>query len=337
MFTLLLAIAILITGSAFCSSAEAALFSVPQAKIQGLKKQGSRQAESLAHVKDTISSSIGAIVILNNIFNIVGPLYVGILAQQVFGSQGYTIALFSAVLTFLVIMLGEILPKNFGERFALRYGLLIAPLILLLVWIFKPLLIIIDKLNHLIFGARKMSFVSEEEIKSMIEQGRESQSIEQDEHTMIHNVFRLNDKTAKDIMTPRIHLEGLNSNESLGEQHHMLAETAFSRLPVFSDDYDTIVGFVLVKQALAELSQGKERITPEELTHEIIYLKETTRVDTLMVIFQKKRIHMAVVQDEFGGTSGIVTLEDALEELVGEIVDETDQVTDMRDLPQDSR
>ncbi len=322
---------ILLLGSAFCSSTEAALFSASKNRITLKQKEGDPRADILLKAKNNISSSIGAIVILNNIFNIIGTIYVGVLAALAFQGNELYIGIFSVTLTILVILFGEIIPKSYGERNALKYGLMIAPVLPLITQAFAPILWFADSINTMIFGERTPIFISEEEIRSMVDQGFRNQSIEKDEQMMINNVFRLNDKTARDIMTPRVNISALDANKTLGEQAEEILQTNHSRLPVYDDDYDTILGFVLLRQALAELSQHNTDKKPTDIMHEIITLKEDTRVDTLLVIFQKRRIHMAVAQDEFGGTSGLVTLEDALEELVGEIVDETDEVVDMRE------
>ncbi len=322
---------ILLFGSAFCSSAEAALFSVSKNQVTTKIKEGDKRAKTLLTLKKKISSTVGAIVILNNIFNIIGTIYVGILAAQVFSGNESFIVIYSGVLTFCVILFGEILPKSYGERYALKYSLATASTISIISKIFAPILWFVESINMMIFGERSPIFISEEEIKSMVDQGFQDQSIEKDEQMMIQNVFRLNDKTARDVMTPRVNINAIDANKTLDEQSEEILQTHHSRLPVYDDDYDTILGFVLLRQVLAELSQDNGHKKPTEIMHDIIVLKEATRVDSLMVIFQKKRIHIAVVQDEFGGTSGLVTLEDALEELVGEIVDETDLVVDMRE------
>lgn len=320
---------VLLLGSAFCSSSEAALFSVSESKIKSLQKEGKINGDSLLALKKNITSSVASIVLLNNVFNIAGTILAGVVASEVLGDD-WKIALFSGILTFLIILFGEILPKTFGERFALQYGLLVAKPLLINRWLLYPLLWLLEKINHGLFGARTQSLVSEEEIKVMVEQGYQSRLIEHDEQSLINNVFKMNDKTANDIMTPRVHIFSLEENLPIADQKNLLIESSHSRIPLFQDDHDDITSYVLLREALEELAMSDGQKSPKDIAYPILKIKETTKVDSLLVMFQKRREHMALVVDEFGGTSGLVTLEDVLEELVGEIMDETDEVVDMR-------
>jgi CBS domain containing-hemolysin-like protein len=330
MDSLVISIIVLVLGSAFCSSAEAALFSTPQSKIQALIKKGKKSAKNLLFIKENISSSIAAVVILNNIFNIIGTLYVGVIADQVFNNDLHLL-IFSVVLTVIIILFGEILPKNFGEKFSLSYSLKIAGVLIILRFTFLPILWLIDNFSKLIFGKNLQQQVSEEEIKVMIDQGMESRGIEHDEHKLINNVFNLNDKTAKDIMTPRVNITAVESSESIKNQLEVITNSPHSRILVYKEDYDEIIGYILVREALEKIADKNFNIEPKDIIHEIIKVKETTKADSLLVMFQKKRVHLALVVDPFGGTAGLVTLEDVLEEIVGEIMDETDEVIDMRE------
>lgn len=321
---------ILLAGSAFCSSSEAALFSISTAQIEAEKKKKTANAHLLGKIKKNINSSVGAIVILNNLFNIVGTIYVGIIASQIFTPS--QVGLFSALLTFLVILFGEILPKSYGERFALPYSLKISPIIQVITKFLSPFLWVLEHINLIIFGEKTPLSVSEEEIASMIDQGFQSNSIEKDEHEMIHNVFSLNDKTAEDIMTPRVNIDALDGNKTLEEQKYFLLDAPHSRLPIYHEDIDDISGYVLLREALEYMAKGQGSKKAKSLQQNILLVREQTRVDTLLLLFQRKHIHIAIVKDQFGGTSGIVTLEDVLEQVVGEIVDETDEYVDMREV-----
>jgi CBS domain containing-hemolysin-like protein len=190
-----------------------------------------------------------------------------------------------------------------------------------------------SKINSWFLGGDiKVDEVSEEEIKVLIEKGLADRTIEYDEKNLIHNVFSLNDRTAKEIMTPRINITGIQANRNLGEQKEELYASTHSRLVVYNEDYDEILGYVLLRDALQELSKGNNTLTPSSLIKDLVRIKEDTRVDSMLLMFQKKQAAIAIVVDQFGGTAGLVTLEDVLEELVGEIVDETDEVIDMREM-----
>ncbi len=324
-------IIVLLTGSALCSSSEAALLSVSKNRLQVEADSGNKSALAALKVKEKIGESIGTIAILNNIFNIVGTLIIGSIAQALFNNWQF--ALFSGVLTGLLIVFGEILAKNLGERYALRQMLMISGLINLMRLTLYPIVWLVEKIIVLIFGKKVDTKISEEEIKVMVEQGLLDKEIEHDEHEIIHNVFTLNDKTAADLMTPRVNIYGLDGDKTLGEQRDVIVNSNHSRLPVFFENYDTVEGFVLLTEALTHLALGKDKVYPKELSIEMLKIQETTQADSLLVIFRKSKKHIALVVDKFNGTSGIVTLEDVLEELVGEIVDETDKQPDMREVP----
>lgn len=329
MLGLIIVVIIVLLGSGFCSSSEAAIFSVSSTKVQSLVNEGNLSAKALLKVKNNISSSVASVVLLNNLFNIPGTFIAGLVAHDVL-IDDWKLAIFTALFTFLIILFGEILPKNFGERFALPYALAVARPLLIIAWLLFPVLWLLDKINLFLFGKRVHSTVSEEEIKVLLEQGIQSKSIEQDEQSIINNVFKMNDKTANDIMTPRVNIYSISQNKTLKAQKKLLFESPHSRIPLYRDDHDDIENYIFLRDALEALSLENGAKKPKEIAIPILKIKEDTRVDSLLVMFQKRREHMALVVDEFGGTSGIVTLEDVLEELVGEIVDETDEVVDMR-------
>lgn len=329
MLALIIITIIVLLGSAFCSSSEASLFSISLTKLESLT-----HTKSLAmaiKVKKDITNSVGTLVFLNNAFNIIGTLILGALAQSVF-TEAWQFSLFSVVLTILIILFGEIIPKNFGERFALQQILLVSGVIIISSWVFFPFLWIINKFTELLFGKRQDTKTSEDEIQVLIEKGMLDHGIEKDEHQMLKNVFKMNDKTAQDIMTPRINIYALDGELSLNEQKEDIVKSAHSRLPVYIEDHDEIVGFVLLTDVLKAMSENKGKIKPTEIMKEMVKVRDSIKVDSLLVMFQKKRVHIALATDEFGGTSGIVTLEDVIEEIVGEIMDERDEVIDMREI-----
>ncbi|GAB4143238.1 MAG: hemolysin family protein [Patescibacteria group bacterium] len=330
MFSLLLLSFVLLVGSAFCSSSEAALFSVSIIKVQALASNGTKAAKNLLKVKENISEAISTLVILNNVFNVVGSIIVGAIAAHTFDELG--IGIYSTLFSLAIIIFGEVVPKNFGEKKAESIALTIAGPVILLTRILKPIIFLLDKVTRLFVGKTEKNLVSEEEIRFMADIGMKEQSIEKDEQQLIQNVFKMNDKTARDIMTPRVNVDALEEDRTLGELKSEIYELTHSRLLVYGEDYDEIRGFVLLRELLQALAEDKIDLKPTDFMHPIVSVKETTRVDNLLIMFQKRRTHVALVVDEFGGTSGLVTLEDVLEELVGEIVDETDEVVDMREV-----
>jgi len=329
MSVLFFTILFLLLGSAFCSGSEAAILSLTTSKIKSLSKDKPKKSSQLLGLKENITSTIASIVLLNNLFNIPGTFLVGVVAKEVLVDD-WKLGIFTIFFTIAIIIFGEILPKNFGERFAVNYSFFVVGLLVIISKVLFPLLWLLEKLNVLLFGKRNKNSVSEDEIKALLDLGIESNSIEYDEHNLIKNVFNMNDKTAQDIMTPRVNIYSISENKSLKSQKKLLINSPHSRIPLYKEDHDDIQNYIFLRDALEALSNGDDDQKPNAIAIPILKIKANTKVDSLLLMFQKRREHMALVIDEFGGTSGIVTLEDVLEELVGEIVDETDKVVDMR-------
>jgi len=325
MQALIFVVLVVLIGSALFSCVEAALFSVSLGRARVLAEQKKRGSANLVKVKENIRRPITVIVILNNIFNIAGSITVGAITGQVLGNAW--IGVISAILTFLIIVLGEIIPKTLGENYAEPISLFAAGPLLASTKIFLPFIWLTEKLTSPF--AKKNKIVSEEEIRILSHLGHLEGSIEKDEKEMIQKVFRLNDLTAEDIMTPRTVVEALEYDKTLDEAEDEIYALNHSRLPVYRGDLG-IVGIVHQRNLLIAIGrdQGKKKIS--DFQEPPVYVSEKMKADELLPFFQKRRCHLAIVRDEFGGTSGVVTLEDVLEQLVGEIVDETDEETDMR-------
>jgi len=310
---------------------ETSTYSAPEIKIRVLAEKGDKRAKTLLKIKENMPHFIGTVAILINSVNIFGIAAIGVAASETFDDMW--VSIFSVALIGFTMLFGEILPKNFGERFSTQASLFMSLPVFFIMKIFTPVLWIIEVITKFLFPKDMDAFnTSEEEIKMMIEMGAQERSIEKDEHTLIKNVFRLNDISAKDIMTPRVNLDWLFEDDRLVDVRNELYDSAHSRLLVYGEDADDVKGFVMVREALELLAENQGEKKAGEIVHQIVTVNEKTRVDSLLFIFQKKKAHIAVVRDEFGGTAGIVTLEDALEELVGEIIDETDEVEDMREV-----
>lgn len=319
---------IVITGSAICSGVEAALFSISLGKAKVLLEQKKAGAAILVKAKENMQRSIAVIVVLTNTFNIIGSMMVGLVAVDVFGSAWF--GAISAVFTFLIIMFAEILPKNIGETYAIPIALFSAGPLLFLNKIFTPIIWVLNVFTRPFW--RKRSIVSEEEIKILSHLGHMEGSIEADEKDMIQRVFLLNDITAKDIMTPRTVMEVLESKEKLKDIEDKVYSLPHSRIPVYERDLDNIIGICHQRDLLIALSKDQKDGLVSDFIKEnlLLIVSEDIRLDDLIPLFQKQKTHIAIVTDEFRGTAGIITLEDVLEQIVGEIVDETDKVVDLR-------
>lgn len=329
MEALIILIIFIILGSGLCSMTEAAFFGVSLADAKILAEQKKIGSARLIHLKENMHQLITVIVILNNVFNIVGSIAVGLVAVNVFGSNW--MGLFSATFTFLIILFAEIFPKTIGTSYSTPIALYTAGPLTYIIKIFSPIVAFTDFLVKPFSKHKRI--VSEEEIKILSQLGHLEGSIEADEKEMIQKVFTLNDLTARDIMTPRTVIKALDGDKTLSEMENEIYTTSHSRFPIYRDDVDNIIGICHQRDLLISLGkdQKKKKISDFAKKGIPIFVPEDIKLDKLLPFFQKEKIHMAVVQDEFGGTSGVVTLEDVLEQIVGEIVDETDKDVDLRE------
>lgn len=327
MTQLIFLVAFVVIVSFLFAMIEAALFSVPLTRAKLLAETGGSSAETFLKIKEHPAKTIATIVLLNNVNNIVGSIFIGYVTTHTLGDSA--LGLVSAVATSFIIIVGEIIPKTIGENYAETISLAFAPILRGITWLFYPITYVLEGITKRFL--QKKRHTSEEELLLLSELGRLEGSIEKDEKEIIDRVFTLNDMCARDIMTPRTVMEGVEKDAFLKDLGEFLYHKAYSRLPVFGEDMDDVVGVLSTKKALATIAQGHGDMKVSELMDKPFSISEKLRVDTLLGILQKQRIHMAIVRDEFGGTAGIVTLEDALEQLVGEIVDETDEVVDLRE------
>jgi CBS domain containing-hemolysin-like protein len=304
-----------------------------RANLESQQKLGKKTAQMVLAIKEKMPKFIGTVAICINTVTQVGPFALGYLASTILEPTGLSIYL--VILTFAVIIFGEIFPKNFGEHHSYIVSGIFAPAVIVIMKILSPILYLIEKLVAVFFKNDKDAFnTSEEEIKMMVEMGADENSIESNERAIINNVFKMNDLTAKEIMTPRVQIDALSSLKTIKEMEQEIFELEHSRLPIFGKDYDDIKGFVLLRDILECLAKDQKKLTlmDPSLHNDIIAVRENVKIDTLIKLFQTKRTHIALVVDEFGGTSGLVTLEDVLEQLVGEIIDETDSIVDLRSI-----
>lgn len=325
---LITTIFLIILLSGIFAMSEAAIFTISATRAEALKEKKVRGANSLLKIKNNINRPIITLVVLNNVVSIAGSIFVGFYAAKIFDHK--FVGLISALVTIAIVLFAEIIPKTLGERYSERVSLTVSKPILFLSKIFTPIIWFVELFTKNFSEVRKVT--SEEELKILSRMGHMEGSIEQDEREIIEKVFTMNDLTAKDIMTPRTVMECLKKDDLLSLIMPKLQNAPFSRYPVYDKNFDTIIGFVRTLDLLQAFTRGEENKKIEEFSKKIIEVKENIKLDHLLPIFQKSKNHIAVVKDEFGGTSGIVTLEDVVEQLVGEIMDETDEVADLREI-----
>ncbi len=329
MLVLLITVGIVLLSSAICSGSEAALFSVRLVKVRRLAQSNRPEALALLSIRERMNRPIATIVILNNIANIVGTIVVGYLATAVLGSQW--LGLVSGILTFLVILFSEIIPKTVGERYSDQIALVIARPVAGLTRILTPLIWCIEKITNPLTAGGNSFTTDEAEIKLLAKMGQEAGTIEDDEFEMIRKIFDLNDMTAADLMTPRVVMTYLKGGLTLAEAKEDILTSPHSRMIVIGETPDQVTGVALKTELLAGIIQGKLDQSISNFAYTVHFVLGRKRANQLLSIFQQTRQHLVVVVDEYGGVSGVVTLEDVLEVLTGQLVDETDTIVDLQE------
>ncbi len=329
MFQLILAILMVLISSGLCSGTEAALFSVSLLRVRQLAESNDPRAKALLSIKENLNRPIASIVILNNIANIGGSIAVGSIATAVLGDAW--LALVSGVLTFLVIIFSEIIPKTLGERYAERIALLAARPVQGITYLLKIVVLIVEILTSPLTKGQTAPTTDEAEIKLLARIGQQEGIIEDNESAMIERVFHLNDVTAGNLMTPRVAVTHLAGALTLGEAKTQIIQSPHSRILVTGQSIDEVLGVVLRNELLTALIEQKEIETIADFKREVQFVPEAMCADDLLPVFQESRQHLAAVFDEFGGLAGVITLEDVLETLTGQIVDETDKIGNIRE------
>lgn len=335
MVQLIIAVAIVLFASALCSGTEAALFSIPVLKVRKLAQSKKPSALALLSIREKMNRPITTIVILNNVVNITGSIFVGGLATSVLGDQW--LGLFSGILTFLIIICSEIIPKTLGENYAEKISLAVARPVLGLTRLLTPLVWGVEHITAPFTKDGNRLTTNEAEIKLLAKIGHKEGVIEDDEVQMIQRIFDLNDLTAADLMTPRVTMTYIKGNMTLAEAKDTLIASQHSRIVVIQDTPDDVSGVVFKDELLAAMVEGQHDHMVAEFVHETKFVPETIRADQLLPMFQKTRQHLAVVVGPYGGISGVVTLEDVLEVVTGEIVDESDTIEDLQEFARKRR
>ncbi len=335
MLNIIFVVLIVLTGSAICACAETALFSVSRVRVKQLAQSKKPAAVVLQSIRSKMNRPIATIVILNNIFNIVGSIVIGSLAAKVLGDTW--LGLFSSILTFLIIVCGEIVPKTVGERYSEPIALVVAIPVQFLTVIFTPLVWLMEQITSPFTQQRKLPTTNEAEIRFLTMIGYKEGVIEDDEAEMIQRVFQLNDLTAAELMTPRVIVTFLEGNSTLIESQEEIIASEHTRILVIEESIDKVIGYSLKDELLAAIirDQGNQKVN--QLVRQVHYVPETIKADKLLKTFQDTREHLMVVLDEYGGVAGVVTLEDVLEVLTGEIVDETDRIINLQEVARKKR
>ncbi|KAF2958294.1 hemolysin [Thermotoga sp. Ku-13t] len=326
-FMQLLVMILLLTLSAVFSASETALTSLSRLKL--IKKN---EQESIHRVNRMLT----AVLIMNNFVNLMLSSVATLLFVRLFRNfnEGLVAVFGTIFVTFIVLVVGEISPKIYAREYAERVYQRVDVLLRLLDRLLSPLVSPLLRISNLVvrlIGGKAMEdapFITSEDIINAVNVGTEGGTIGKQEGMIVEQTFKMSETDIKEIMTPRVDVVAINENATIEEFFKLVNEEGYSRIPVFREDIDDIVGICYVKDAVALVEQlgwdAARSKKVSEIMREPIFAPETMKVSTLLKIFKEKKMHMAIVVDEFGGTAGIVTLEDILEELVGEIMDEYD-------------
>ena len=316
---------ILLSASAFFSSAETALMTSNKLRMRNLAENGNKRAAKVLKVTENTDKMLSAILIGNNIVNLTASSISTALTLKIFGSKLVGIA--TGILTFLILVFGEITPKNVASKNAEKMALAYIGVISFLVTLLTPVIFIVNTVAKFVISIFNKNgddnnAVTEEELRAMVEYSHEEGVIENEEKKMIVNVVDFGDTVAGDIMVPRVDMVMVDEKSSYEEILQVFREERYTRIPVYEETPDNVIGILNVKDFL--LIEDKENFVMKELLREPLYTYEYKKTSALMMDMRKTGANIVIVLDEYGITAGLITLEDMLEEIVGEIRDEFD-------------
>lgn len=323
-----IALVILILLSAFFSSAETSLTTVSAIRVRSLIEEGNKRAVRLNKVLENKGKMLSAILIGNNIVNISASALATMIAQQIGGNEA--VSLSTGILTIVVLIFGEISPKTLATVNAEPMALFYAPIIAALIWVLTPLIFIINKLAGLVLKLfhtdpnQKANVITETELRTIVDVSHEEGILETEERKIITKVFDFGDTTAKDIMVPRIDMVAIEVNSSYEELMEVFKRDKYTRLPVYEDTADNVIGIINVKDLLLSGTEPAEDFHIRDYLREAFYTYESKSLTDLMIEMRKAAVNIIIVLDEYSDAVGLITLEDILEEIVGEIRDEYD-------------
>ena len=322
----LVTLAVLIGLSGFFSGLEVALVGIRKSKVIQLFNEGKKGSKALHKLKTNPSWMMSSVNLGNNLVNVGASALATSLAIRLFGNDGLGIAV--GVMTFLILVFGEITPKTYCNANSTKIALRFAPVLLAFSYVFYPVVKFFEVITKGVVKLTGSSYtpppITEEDIKGVIDQGLAEKAIEKEEMELVHGALKFDDIVIRSVMTPRTKMFTLNSKMLLFEALPQINQSGHSRIPIYGDTKDDIVGFIHARDILKELEKDNKMIRLEQIARKPVFASQEKMVSSLLKEMQGRRIHMAIVIDEHNGVEGLVTLEDLVEEIVGEIEDETD-------------
>ena len=328
--TLWVALVVLVVFSAFFSASETAFSSLNQIRLKSRADDGDRTAARVLAMAEKYDKLLSTILVGNNIVNIAAASIGTIIFTQMLGAErGATVS--TIVLTIVVLIFGEVTPKSLAKEMPETVATAVAPVLSLLMVVFTPLTWLFSQwkrlLNHFVHSSESDT-ITEGELMTMVSEAENDGELTDRESELIRSAIEFDDVEAQDVLTPRVDVVAVADDTPMDEVAERFAESGYSRLPVYHDTIDNIIGVVHEKDCFAALQKHDKNVKLEDLIGPTLYTTSVTQISALLRTLRESKHHMAVVVDEYGGTAGIITLEDILEELVGEIWDEHDDVVE---------
>ncbi|WP_337674708.1 hemolysin family protein [Huintestinicola sp.] len=321
------AIILLIIMSAFFSATETAFSSVNKIRLKHEASNGNKKAARALKIAENFDKTLTTILVGNNIVNILSTSLGTVICTELFGAKGVGIA--TAAMTVLILIFGEIMPKSLAkenaEKFALSFGGLLNVFIVVLTpvtFIFRGLKNLVSKLFK---SGSDAPSVTEDELKYIIDEIEEEGVLEEQESDLVRSALEFDDKNVSEVLIPRVRITAVEKNDSLEHIRELFFTEQYSRMPVYEKNIDNIIGFIHERDFFKLTVSDEHADGIESIIHEVIYITEFQTVSEVLARMQKEKIHMAIIKDQYGGTYGMVTMEDLIEELLGEIYDETDE------------
>ncbi len=327
---------VLLLLSAFFSGSETAFFSLTKSNVQKLAQGKSAAGKQVAFLLKEAKKLLVAIIIGNTITNVAIATIATLIATKLNASFQWNETIFLllnvVLVTLIILIFSEIIPKVTAVKNAKKLATKLVYPLTFFYYLFLPLSVVFTMLTDLFSSAlglkRDKLLLTDEELKSLVDVGEEKGALEKDEKEMIHSIMEMSDTLAREIMVPRTDMLGVDKTASLTQVLNLVKDSMHSRIPVYDDSIDNIVGILFLKDLLPFIrKRSTDSFDLAKLAHPAYYVPEQKKINELLREFQQERIHMAIVVDEYGGTSGLVTLEDVIEEIVGEIQDEYDSET----------
>jgi len=337
MLELILAVGLAVGISAFCSVTEATLYSVPWSRIEQLRRQGRPSGNILFMLRSNVEKPISAILTLNTIANTAGAAVAGAAAASLFGQRFMPV--FAVAFTVVILVFSEIMPKTMGVMYARSLAPALARPLRILVYALAPVIWLLGLTTRLLERKKKGPHHTEEDIHALVSLTRKSGVLKPYEELAINNILTLDLKAVRDICTPRTVVFSLPAEHTVAQAREEKGFWQHSRIPVYEDsDPEDVVGVVYRRHVMQALVDDEDDTVLSRIMKPVDFVVESLTLDKLLIKFLGTRTHIYVVLDEYGGMSGVVTLEDVLEEILGkEIVDETDEVADLRALARQRR